>query len=309
MIRLLNAEPDNYSRAAREILRSIGELHERSLSRGDLIECVSDYDVLITRFGFRIDREVIDAGPRLKIIASPVTGLDHIDTEYARERGLRVVSLKGETAFLESISATAEHTWALVLALVRHVPAAVDSVRSGHWNRDFFRGHEVQNKTLGIVGVGRVGRRVARYGLAFGMTVAAFDPYNADNPQGVQRCKTLHELLAISDVISLHVPLSEETEELIGYQEFAVMKGGAFLVNTSRGKVVDEGALLEALQSGRLSGAALDVICDRDRVTEFAKKSRKLLVTPHLGGSTVESMEKTEVFIAGRLKQICEEIS
>jgi D-3-phosphoglycerate dehydrogenase len=274
-----------------------------------LIECVADYDVLITRFGFQVDREVIDAGRRLKIIASPVTGLDHIDTEYVRERGLRVVSLKGETAFLESIPATAEHTWALLLALVRHVPAAVEATRSGIWNRDAFRGHEVQNKTLGIVGLGRVGRKVAQYGLAFGMTVSAFDPYNTNYPEGVQSSKALHELLATSDVISLHVPLSRETEELIGSQEFAVMKGGSFLVNTSRGKVVDEGALLEALQSGRLAGAALDVVCDRDRVAEFARKSRNLIVTPHLGGATAESMQKTEVFIAGRLKEICEEIS
>lgn len=304
MIRILNAEPYQYSENARQILRSIGELHERALSQAELISSIHEYDVLIARLGLRIDREVIDAGTRLRVIASPVTGLDHIDTEYAEARSIRVISLKGETAFLESISATAEHTWALLLSLARQIPASFASVCSGQWQRDRFRGRELQAKTLGIVGLGRVGRKVARYGLAFDMNVTAFDPHNPVFPPDIGRCATLHDLLNRSDVVSLHVPLCKDTVGLIGYPEFAVIKSGAFLINTSRGRVIDENALLEALQSGRLTGAALDVVDDARRMIEFARTSTKLLITPHLGGAAVESMEKTEVFIANRLKEV-----
>lgn len=303
MIRILNVEPENYSAAAREILQSMGELHERQLSHHELIACISEYDVLIARFGVSIDRKVIDSGIRLKIIASPVTGLDHIDIEHAHAKGIRVISLKGETAVLESISATAEHTWGLLLALIRHIPAAFASVCAGDWNRDRFRGHELQNKTLGIVGLGRIGSKVARYGLAFDMQVSAFDPNNMAFPRGVQRCATLHELLKSSDVISVHAPLSNDTEGLIGQSEFAVMKTGAFLVNTSRAPIVDEKALVEALKSARLAGAALDFINDQSLI-ELAKTTSRLLITPHLGGATIESMEKTEVFIANRLRAV-----
>jgi D-3-phosphoglycerate dehydrogenase len=303
VIRILNLEAENYSPAARNILRSIGELDELQLSRKELLDCISKYDVLIVRFGLAIDSEIINAGSRLKIIASPVTGLDHIDVQYAQSKGIRIVSLKGETAFLESIPATAEHTWALLLSLIRRIPAAFAAVCSRKWDRNHFRGHELKDKSLGLVGLGRVGRKVARFGLAFEMHVAAFDPYNPAFPPGIDRCKTLEELLRQSDVISLHVPLTEETSGMLGSPEFAILKPGVFLINTSRGQVIDETALLEALRSGTVGGAALDFVSD-DKLVEFAGGHTTLLITPHLGGATVESMEKTEIFIAKRLRAL-----
>ena len=309
MIRILNAEPANYSAEARRILTSIGELHERSLTREELIACLPEFDVLIVRLRFQVDRGVIDAGRQLKAIVTATTGLDHIDVGYAQSRGIAVLSLRGETEFLRTIPATAEHTWALLLALVRRIPEAFESVRRGEWNRDAFRGHDLCGRRLGIVGLGRIGERMAQYGIAFGMRVAAFDPYREGWPSDVLRCTTLADLFAISDVLSLHVPLSPETESMIGSTELGSLPQGAILINTARGALVDENALVDALESGHLGGAALDVICHEreetgrlsSRLLAYARQHANLLITPHIGGATIESMHKTEEFIARKL--------
>jgi D-3-phosphoglycerate dehydrogenase len=309
VIRILNAEPANYSTEARCILESIGELHERSLAREKLIACLPEFDVLIVRLGFQVDREVIEAGPRLKAIVTATTGLDHIDVDYAEARGTTVLSLKGETEFLHTIPATAEHTWALLLAVVRHIPQAFESVRRGEWNRDAFRGHDLYGRRLGIVGLGRIGEKVAQYGIAFGMWVAAFDPYREGWPSDVLRCTTLADLLAIADVLSLHPPLSSETENMIGTIELGLLPQGAILINTARGALVDEDALVDALESGQLGGAALDVIRHEreetkrfsNRLLAYSRGHANLLITPHIGGATIESMHKTEEFMAHKL--------
>lgn len=310
MIKILNAEPSNYSQEARRILLSIGELHESPLTRDDLLKCLKDFDVLIVRLGIQVDRDLILSSPRLKAIVTPTTGLDHIDTKVASKQGVAVLSLKAELEFLRNIHATAEHTWALLLALIRNIPAAATSVKKGEWNRDLFRGNELFGKVLGIVGYGRIGRRIGAYGQAFGMRTIAYDPSKVDFPPQVEKCRTLEGLLGVADVVSLHVPLNENTKALISYGEFKIMKKGDLLINTSRGEVVDEDALLKGLETGRLGGAALDVIenelsFSRDKthpLVEYAKTHTNLLITPHIGGATFESMEKTEIFMANKLK-------
>ena len=310
MIRILNAEPLNYCDEARAILHSIGELHERTLTRDELMTCLKDFDVLIIRLGFQVDREVIDAGQRLKAIVTATTGLDHIDVAYAQSRDIEVLSLKGETNFLRSIPATAEHTWALLLALVRRIPQAFASVCHGEWNRDAFRGHDLCGKSLGIVGLGRIGEKVARFGLAFEMQVAAYDPYRSDWLPGVYRCDSLNDLLSRSDILSLHVSLNTETRQMISHDELALLPQNAVIVNTGRGEILDEIALVEALKAGHLAGAALDVICDerddlgrrRSPLLQYAREHTNLLITPHIGGATAESMAMTEVFMAEKLR-------
>lgn len=309
MIRILNVEPLGYSDHARSILRSLGELIEEPLDRKGLLSNLPGYDVLIVRLAHQIDRQIIDAGLRLKAIVTATTGLDHIDVAYARSRGIAVLSLQGETEFLYRVSATAEHTWALLLSLLRRIPAAFSSVRNGQWDRDSYRGHELDGRRLGLVGMGRVGRKVARYGLAFSMGVAAFDPYATDWLEGVERCTSLTELLKRTDVLSLHVPLNNETTSLIEEKKLACLPAGAVLVNTSRGEVVDEHALLQALKNGRLAGAALDFLPgerDPERrksspLLAYARAHDNLLITPHIAGATLESMEKTEIFMAQKL--------
>ncbi|MDP9343428.1 MAG: hydroxyacid dehydrogenase [Actinomycetota bacterium] len=309
MTRILNVEPKGYSAAARSILAEAGEVVDGELTRTELLENLDGFDVLVVRLGHTVDREVIDAAPRLRAVVTATTGLDHVDVSYAEARGVAVLSLAGETEFLRGITATAEHTWALLLALVRRIPAAVQSVAAGRWDRDAFRGRQLSGKGLGVVGLGRVGRQVAGYGVVFGMSVVAFDPAADDIPESVLRADTLPYLLGGADVLTLHVPLRADTAGMIGDSELALLPDGALLVNTSRGEVVDQDALLRALRGGRLAGAALDVVeGERDEASRasspllaYAREYVNLIVTPHLGGATVESMEATEVFMARKL--------
>lgn len=309
-MRILNLEPEGYNPAARRILESLGEVQEGPLDRVGLLAALPAVDVLVVRFAHRIDREALAAGERLKIILTAATGTDHIDMDAAQQRGIHVLSLKGEVEFLRSIPATAEHTWALLLALVRRLPSAVGGVRAGGWDRDAYRGHDLAGKRLGLVGVGRIGSRVAGYGLAFGMQVGGYDPAPAVQVDGVQYFASLAELLAWAEVLSLHVSLQPDTAGLIGAAELAALPSGAWLVNTSRGAVVDEAALLAALESGHLAGAALDVLADEDALragaphplVDYACRQENLLITPHIGGATHQSMAMTEVFMAQKLK-------
>lgn len=308
-LRILNLEPEGYSPAALAILDTLGEIAEGPLSRSGLVGQIPGCDVLIVRLAHQIDREVLERADRLKVIVTATTGLDHVDVEFAESMGITVLSLRGETDFLRGVPATAEHTWALLLALVRHLPAAFRSVLDGEWDRDRFKGHDLAGKTLGVLGLGRIGEKVARYGLAFGMRVLAYDPFREGWVEQVGRAASRSDLLRQSDILSVHVPLNDETIGLIGDEEFASLPAGALLINTSRGQVVDEPALLRALQSGRLAGAALDVLADERAGTlwsspliESARRHPNLIITPHIGGATVESMAATEVFMAHKLR-------
>ncbi len=307
---ILNAEPRDYSEKALAKLASFARVDCMALDRPGLLAALPDYDGLIVRFAFRIDREVLDAASRLRVIACAATGLDHVDLGAARERGVAVLSLRGERAFLDTVPASAEHTLALLLSLTRRIPLAVSRVNAGTWNRDALRGHDLCGKALGLVGLGRVGTKMAGYCLALGMRVLACDPAHPAPPPGVEMVGGLDELLSRSDVLSIHAPLVPETVGLIGARELGLLPAGAVLVNTARGELVDEDALIAALESGRLAGAALDVIHGEPTghdspdtpLLRAARGRDNLLVTPHIGGATWESMEKTELFIAGRLR-------
>lgn len=306
--RILIAEPENYSPLACEIYRELGPVEVGPLTRGELKRRLADYEVLVVRLVHQIDRELLAYAPRLRAIVSPTTGLDHIDLDAAGKQGVAVLSLRGETEFLRGIPATAELTWGLLLALVRRIPQAVHSVLQGEWNRDAFKGRDLAGQTLGILGLGRIGEKIARYGLAFGMRVISFDPYREEWVEGVERVDSLAELLERSNVLSIHVPLNDETRGMIGPSELAQLPEGALLVNTARGEVLDEVSLLAALESGRLGGAALDVTAGERSggspdLLDYARSHDNLLITPHIGGATVESMAATEVFMAKKLKE------
>jgi D-3-phosphoglycerate dehydrogenase / 2-oxoglutarate reductase len=301
-------EPDGYPERALAMLRSCREV---VLNRGggDPSHLLDSAEILIVRLKFLLDKTFLERAPKLKLIATGTTGLDHIDLSTANARGIIVLSLRGETAFLSTVTATAEHTWALLLALLRHIPEAHRSVINGEWDRTPFFGRELQGQTLGIVGLGRIGRMVAQYGLAFRMRVIGYDPYASGWVEGVGKVGNLNELIHNAVIISVHVPLSEETLGLIGKTQFSSMKRGSILLNTSRGAVLDEAALLEALEGGQIGGAALDVIHDeynsasgpREQLIRYAASHTNLLITPHLGGATFESLEKVELFMAEKI--------
>jgi len=282
----------------------LADVHDR----GDLLKNIGAADVLWVRLRNQIDREVMDAAPRLRAIATPTTGLNHVDTGYAQSRGIEVISLRGETEFLRNIHATGEHTLALILALVRHVPSAARHVTDGGWDRDVFRGRELHGKTAGIVGFGRVGGMVADYLRAFGMRILVTDPILRDAPGREVEMTSLEDLLQQADLVTLHVSLTEQTRGFFGHREFSLMKNDAWFINTSRGELIEEAALFNALESGKIAGAALDVLCDEHSsgmqdhpLVAYARTRENLLITPHIGGCTLESMEQTEEFLAGKV--------
>jgi len=313
MVRVLIAEP-NYSKKAKEILSSFAQVSEGPFRQEEAMGVIDRFDVLVIRLNITVDKKMIDKARRLKIIGTSTTGLDHIDMGYAKEKNIRVLSLKGETDFLQDVWATAEHTFALILSLIRKVPSSFDAVKFGKWDKSMFQGNELRGKTLGIVGFGRLGHMVAEIAKGFGMKVVASDPYV---PKSKMRKKgvlpvPLSRLLKQSDVVSLHVDLNAKSAGLIGKEEFHRMKPSAFLINTSRGQIIDEKALLSALRNKAIKGAAIDVMKSEEASGKFlrynplltyAKNHDNLIVTPHIAGTTEESLEKTQVFIAQKIIQ------
>ena len=311
-VRVLVAESKAFAEAAADILKELGDLTLADLDRDGLLAAVRDVNVLWVRLRHRIDAEVMAAAPRLELIVTATTGLNHIDLDAAARRGIQVVALRGEREFLDEIVATAEHTVALTLAMLRHLPAASMHVVNGGWDRDRFKGSEIRGKTIGIVGYGRLGRIVARYFATLGATIIAVDPAIDDReelPAGVELVG-LRDLLTRADLVTLHVNLHAGNAGFFGRHEFFAMKRGSWFVNTARGELIDETALVEALSSGHLAGAALDVLADESSggvseraLVQYAKNHHNLIITPHIGGCTAESMEKTELFLATRLKE------
>ena len=306
--KIVVAESEGFSANALEILNGVGAVVTADFDRAGLLRSVDDADVLWVRLRNRIDAEVMDAAPRLRCILSATTGLDHIDLVAAHRRGIEVISLRGETGFLRYVHATAEHTVALILALLRRLPAAAEHAAGGGWNRDRFRGRELHGKTVGIVGLGRLGKMVAPLVASFGARVVFADP-NA--PPGM--AMPLADLLKHADIVTLHVNLAEDSRGFFGRTELQAMRRGGWLINTSRGELIDEAALLEALESGRLAGAALDVLSgesDGDLATHplvrYAREHDNLILTPHIGGCTSESMEKTETYLAEKFRRMAE---
>ena len=308
-LKILVSESDGFSTSAAARLREAGELILDDLDREGLVVALRDIDILWVRLRHRIDANILANAPRLKIIVTATTGLNHIDLGETERLGINVLSLLGENDFLRDVRATAEHTVALILSLLRHVPHSFAHVRNGGWNRDLFRGSELHKKTVGVIGYGRLGRIVARYLKAFESRVLVTDPaMAADLSQYDVTVAPLRRLLNESDIVTLHVNLSDKTQKFFGRAEFQTMKQGAWLVNTSRGELVDENAFLDALRSGWLAGAAVDVLCNEcsegmknHPLVVYAREHDNLIITPHVGGATLESMDKTECFLADRL--------
>ncbi len=308
-LRILIAESENFSPRALSVLESLGDVTLGDVGQAGLADAVAHTDVVFVRLRNRVDGSVLNANRELLAVVSPTTGLDHIALDVASAQDTAVLSLRAETDFLETVTATAEHTWALLLALVRRLPEAVASTRRGGWDRDAYRGRELAGKTLALVGVGRLGIMVARYARAFGMHVTAYDPDRDPWPDGVTRAPSLEVLAERADVLSIHAPLNESTRGLVGRAALSRLPQGALVVNTARGGLLDEDALLDGLRSGRLGGAALDVLASEtdaggvasSPVLRYAADHEHLLVTPHIGGATLESMENTEIFMAEKL--------
>ncbi len=315
---VLLAESKRFSPQALLLLEELGTVCKADLPAKALPAAVSECEVLWVRLRHRIDEALMSTAPRLRWIVSPTTGLNHIDLEAASRRGIRVLSLRGEVDFLREIRATAELTLALMLALLRNLIPATRSVRGHEWDRNGFLGHELYERQIGLVGFGRLGRMVAHCLCAFGSIVRVHDPAVREVDLPGVSWLPLEELLPSCSVVSLHASHTPENSGFFDRSCFGRMRTGALFINTARGELVDEDALLQNLVSEHLGGAALDVLAretDAELTThplvQYARTSDRLLITPHIGGCTQESMERTEIYLATKLKEmlLCADLS
>ncbi|HJT88295.1 MAG TPA: phosphoglycerate dehydrogenase [Bryobacteraceae bacterium] len=257
---------------------------------------LADADALLVRSAVQVDKSVLEKAPRLRVVGRAGVGVDNVDLDAATEAGVLVMNTPGGNAI-----SVAEHTLALMLAMARHIARADASTRSGKWEKKKFMGHELRGKTLGIVGLGSIGREVVKRARAFEMRILAYDPYVTSKiaEDLAVELVDLPRLYQQSDYISLHVAATPETEGMLSRQAFQQMKPGARIVNCARGELVDAGALGEALASGKLAGAALDVYPVEPPPAEFPVFGAEgVVATPHIGGSTEEAQEIVGVRIA-----------
>ena len=268
------------------------------LSKEALLACIGEYDAIITRSGTTVDQALLDAATNLKIVARAGDGIDNVDVDYASSRGVIVVN-----APLGNTNSAAEHTLALLLSACRHIPAANASLKAGEWKRAKFTGVELKGKVAGVIGLGKVGGRVATRLKAFECEVLGCDPYiSAKRGQDLGvRLVDLAELCAACDIITVHTPLNEETRGLLGADQVALMKEGVILLNVARGGILDEPALLAALESGKVRLAAVDVWSEEPPQTETLKQliaQERLVVTPHLGANTQEAQVNVAIDVS-----------
>lgn len=308
MYRVLNIDPFAYSERARTRLTELGRYDELELSRDDLLSVIHQYDVLICRFAHQVDRELIDRARKLKAIGTNVTGVDHIDVYSLDERNIKLFSLRAFPELIEQVSSTAELTWGLLIALLRKIVPASGSALTGHILRDNFVGTDLKGKTLGILGLGRIGKKVAKYGKAFDMRVIAYTLPPWPKIDGVEVMLSEDDFLSKSHVLTIHLPLDRSTTGYLNNERMVKLPDEAVIINTSRSAIICEETLIQHLESGHLAGAALDVYnsdqsdCYKqvraDSIFDYAQNNDNLLLTPHIGGATAESWELTEFAIA-----------
>ncbi len=284
-MKVLIADP--ISEEGIDILRSQAEVDIRlELKPEELLSIIGDYEALVVRSQTQVTAKVIEAGKKLLVIARAGVGVDNIDVEEATRRGVVVVN-----APTSNTTAAAEHTIALMLALARHIPQANATLKSGLWQRNNFIGTEVRNKTLGIIGLGNIGSEVARRARGLEMKVIAHDPFiSIDHARNLQvELVSLEQLLKDSDFITLHTPLTKSTKGLIGAKELAMVKPTVRIINTARGGLIDEAALVKAIREKRVAGAAFDVFTTEPLTRSILFEEDNIIVTPHLGASTTEA--------------------
>jgi D-3-phosphoglycerate dehydrogenase / 2-oxoglutarate reductase len=264
-------------------------------SNGELADKIGDYDAIIIRSATKLTSELIERADRLKVIGRAGVGVDNVDVDAATRRGIVVANAPEST-----VISAAEHALGLLLALSRNIPQAHAALKEGRWERSRYGGLELADKTLGVLGFGRIGQQVARRAAGLQMRVVAYDPFVSKErfrELGVERAETQDEVLAAADFLTLHLPLTPETHGAIGAEAFAGMKPGVRIVNAARGELIDEAALLEALSSGHVAGAALDVFSSEPYSGPLLELDN-VVVTPHLAASTEEAQDRAGVIVA-----------
>ncbi|KAI9776174.1 MAG: hypothetical protein M1835_005590 [Candelina submexicana] len=296
--------PEKVSPDGLALLSRTLEVHERKgLTPDELLATIPEYDALIVRSETKVNSGLLAAGKTLKVVARAGVGVDNVDVETATKHGIIVVNSPSG-----NIGAAAEHTIALLLAVARNIPDGCASLKAGKWERSRLVGVEVKGKTLGIIGLGKVGLIVARLAAGLGMNITALDPYASPAvaaAANVTLVQSLPSLLSVADFLTIHTPLIASTKGMIASEQLATMKKGARVLNVARGGMIDETALLEALESGHIGGAGIDVFTSEPPTADSSAAKliahQKVIATPHLGASTVEAQENVSI-------DVCEQV-
>jgi D-3-phosphoglycerate dehydrogenase / 2-oxoglutarate reductase len=290
---------DGLDERGQSILRSSAKVDDKTgISADELLKAIPDYDAMIVRGRTKVTASVMDAASRLKVVGRAGVGVDNIDLEAAKKHKITVVN-----APLSTSLAVAELTFALLLALAREIPRADESMKQGQWLKKEFEGVELNSKTLGIIGLGRIGVEVGKRASAFGMNVIAYDPLISEDDiqQRGAEPVSIQDLFAWSDFISLHLPLDVQTRDFIGPLAFSQMKDGVRIVCAARGGIIDESALLDALNHGKVAGAALDVFGQEPPGLTATVSHPRVIATPHIGAQTAEAQSRASEDIANEV--------
>ncbi|WP_126993816.1 D-2-hydroxyacid dehydrogenase [Thermosipho globiformans] len=290
---------DPLDKSAMERLMNSGyNVTSEHLEKEELIKEIPNIDVLVVRSATKVTADVIEAGKNLKIIARAGTGLDNVDVEKAKEKGIKVINTPGANGI-----SVAELAIGLMISCARHIAKGTIDLKNGEWTKKQLKGHELYKRTVGIIGFGNIGREVAKRLLAFDMRVLAYDPFVKETDMNVE-IVDLDTIFKESDFITIHVPLTNETKHLVSKDAFEKMKEGVILINAARGGVVDEEALYNALVSGKVYAAGLDVFEVEPPTDELRKKLLELpnvVATPHIGASTVEAQLRVGQIIVDKI--------
>jgi D-3-phosphoglycerate dehydrogenase len=290
---------DGLDETGQSILRASVEVEDKNgISAEDLVNVSGDYDGLIVRGRTRVTADVFEAASRLKVVGRAGVGVDNIDLGAAKKHGVAVVNAPTSTSV-----AVAELAFGLLLALAREIPRGDASMKQGNWIKKEMEGAELSGKTLGVIGYGRIGTEVGRRAAAFGMNVVVYDPNVSEEEltHGDAEPVSLQDLFAWSDFLSLHLPLNVQTRDLIGRSEFSQMKDGVRIVSTARGGIIDEAALLDALNKGKVAGAALDVFSKEPPGLTHLISHPRVIATPHIGAQTIEAQSRAAEDIAAEV--------
>ena len=312
--KILHLEKNRYSKDSLSILKKNFNVTFLDINcQKELINFlkINSFYGIFTKLGLDLNKKILEYQSELKFIASPTTGLNHIDTDYTRIRKINVISLKNEDEFLKTVKSTAEHTWAILLMLIRNLDSAFSDVKNGFWRREPFLANELNGKTIGIIGYGRLGKIIANYAHAFSMKVLAYDTNsNVFLNEDINNSK-INYLLSECDILTLHIPSNEENYNFIDSEKLNKLKKNVVIINTSRGEVIDEAAFLKFIQHNKNASAATDVLrgdstwakfSPKDnKLIKYANRNKNLIITPHMGGYGKTSIHRTRDFIVNKL--------
>lgn len=304
-------EQENMGVSVKQKLEELGKVKYGYSSESEFKEFLRTANILFVRLGRMIDDSILCLAPNLKYILSATTALNHIDIESLKKREIRLFSLRDCMADIEDIAATAEHTWALLLSLVRNIPQAVSKVSSKQWSRIGLWGTELKGQNLGILGYGRLGRKVAKFAKSFGMNIFICETDHSKIEEDYISVP-IEDLFSKCNIISIHVTSSVENTKLVSYELIEKMPPGSIIINTSRGHIVDSLALVKGLRSGKLKGVAVDVLQNEEKgdfpndpLYDCMIEGFNVIITPHIGGATLESIEKAEMAVLNQFIKIC----